>query len=81
MPQNYHLPISLFQASMVTGLERFHNRVPAKISRIYHQSLMQIEKFQPEGKRILRETRFIEFPALSVDPRVEISRSASETDD
>ena len=27
------------------------------------------------------ETRFTEFPALSVDPRVGISRSASETDD
>ena len=26
------------------------------------------------------ETRFTEFPALSVDPRVGISRSASETD-
>ena len=30
---------------------------------------------------IMPETRFIEFPALSVNPRVWISRSASETDD
>ena len=29
-----------------------------------------------EGKRIIPETRFTEFPALSVDPRVGISRSA-----
>ena len=41
---------------------------------------MQIEKLQPEGKRIVPETRFTVFPALSVDPRVGIYRSASETD-
>ena len=41
---------------------------------------MQTEKFQPEGKRIMPETRFTEFPAFSVDPKVEISWSASETD-
>ena len=41
---------------------------------------MQTEKFQREDKRIMPETRFTEFPALSVDPRVGISRSASETD-
>ena len=40
-----------------------------------------IEKSQPKGKRIMPETRFTEFPAFSVDPRVGISRSASETDD
>ena len=50
------------------------------LNSIYHRSLMQTEKSQPEGKRIMPETRFIEFPALSVDPRVGISRSASETD-
>ena len=37
-------------------------------------------KSQPDGKRIIPETRFTEFPALSVDPRVGISRPASETD-
>ena len=36
---------------------------------------MQTEKSVPEGKRIMPETRFTEFPALSVDPRVGISRS------
>ena len=41
---------------------------------------MQTEKTQPEGKQVMLETRFTEFPALSVDPRVGISRSASETD-
>ena len=40
---------------------------------------METEKSQPEGKRKMPGTRFNEFPALSVDPRVEISRSASET--
>ena len=42
---------------------------------------MQTEKSQSEGKRIMPETRFTEFPALSVDPMVEISWSASETED
>ena len=28
---------------------------------------MQTDKSQPEGKRIIPETRFTEFPALSVD--------------
>ena len=37
---------------------------------------MQTEKSQPEGKRIMPGTRFTEFPALFVDPRVEISHSA-----
>ena len=44
-------------------------------NRIYHRSLMQTEESQPEGKRVMPETRF---PALSVDPRVGISRCASE---
>ena len=42
---------------------------------------MQTEKSQPDGKRIMPETRFTEFLALSVDPRVWLSRSASKTDD
>ena len=39
---------------------------------------MQNEVLQPEGKRIMPATRFTEFPAISVDPRVGISRSASQ---
>ena len=35
---------------------------------------MQIKKSQPEGERIMPETKFFEFSALSVDPRVGISR-------
>ena len=50
------------------------------INRIFHRSPMQSEKSQPAGKRILPDTRFTEFPALSVDPRVGISLSALETD-
>ena len=48
---------------------------------ISHRYPMQTEKSQPEGTRIMPETRVQEFLALSVDPRVGISRSASETDD
>ena len=42
---------------------------------------MQTEKSQPNAKQIKPETRFTEFPALSINLRVGISRSASETDD
>ena len=52
-----------------------------KTDRIYHRSLKQTEKSQSEGKRIMPETRFTSFPALSVDLRVGISRSASDADD
>ena len=38
---------------------------------------MQTEKCQPSCQWIMLEMRFIEFPALSVDPRVGISRSAN----
>ena len=41
------------------------------INRVYHQPPMQTEKSQPEGKRIMPETRFTSFPALSVDPSFE----------
>ena len=50
-------------------------------NRIHHRSPMQTEKSQSEDKHILPETRFAEFPALSVDPRAGISRSALKTDD
>ena len=36
--------------------------------------------FSETGTRIITETRLTSFPALSVHPRVGISRSASETD-
>ena len=49
--------------------------------RIYHWSPMHTKKSQPEGKRIMPETRFTKFPALSLDARVRISWSASETED
>ena len=49
-------------------------------NRICHLSPRQTEKSPPEGKRIMSETRFTELPALSADPRVGISQSASETD-
>ena len=40
---------------------------------------MQIEKFEPDGTWIMPEMRFNKFPALFVDLRVEISRSALDT--
>ena len=46
-----------------------------RINRIYHRSPIQTEKSQSEGKRIMAETRFTVFPALSVDSRVGISWS------
>ena len=42
---------------------------------------MQTKNSQPEGKQIMPEMRFTKLHALSVDPRVEISQSASETED
>ena len=47
---------------------------------LIRRSPMQTKKSQREGKRLMLETRFTEFPASSVGPRVGISRSASETD-
>ena len=58
----YHLPYTC------------HPKHCCKINRIYHRYLIQIKKSQPEGERIMPETRF------TVDPRVGISLSASETD-
>ena len=42
---------------------------------------MQTEKSQHENERIMSETRFTEFSALTVHPRVGISLTALETDD
>ena len=42
---------------------------------------MQTEKYQPEGKRIILEAKFTEYPALSAVMMGQISRSATETDD
>ena len=50
-----------------------------RINRIFNRSPMQTEKSQSEGKRILSETKFTEFPVISVDLRVWISLSASVT--
>ena len=41
---------------------------------------MQSEKSQPSGQRIMPETRWTSFPALSVYPWVGIFQSALETD-
>ena len=41
---------------------------------ISHRSPVQTERSQPEGQRIMPETRFTAFLAISVGPRVGISR-------
>ena len=52
------------------------------LNKISHQSLMQTEKSQPESKQnSAGEMRVSEFQALSIDPRVGIYWSESETDD
>ena len=76
-----HIPNS--KIHVVTAMSRFTKRARQKVknNRIYYQSQMQTEKSQPEGKWIMPETRFIKFSALSLNLRVGISRSASQTDD
>ena len=41
-----------------------------EVHKIYHRSLMQTGKSETEGERIMPETRFTNFTAFSVDPRV-----------
>ena len=76
--------ISLFEAvrlSVSISPRNLYNSLKKiKENIIYHLSPMQTEKSQAEGKRIMPETRFTEFPALSVDPSVGIFPSASKTD-
>ena len=49
--------------------------------KITHRSLMQTEKSQPSGQRIITETLQTSFLALSIYPRIGMSLSASKTDD
>ena len=62
-----------------TTMQQPRSSVIKETNRIYHRSPMQTEKSHPQGKQIMPETRFTELPALSVDLRVGISRSTSET--
>lgn len=55
--------------------------VKTEISRICHWSLMQTEKSEPKDKRMMQETSFAQFLALSINWRTGISGSTSETDD
>ena len=41
---------------------------------------MQTKESQPQGKQKMLETRFTKFPALSVDPRVGISLSYTDSE-
>ena len=67
----FHKCFSLYHLSCLS---------PDWINRIYKRSPNQTEKSKFEAKRIMPETRQTSFLALSVYPRVGISRSASETD-
>ena len=49
-------------------------------NRICYPPPIETEKFQPEGQREMSEMRFTDFPAISIDPRVGISQSVSESD-
>ena len=73
------------QCCILIGINKIDKTVNSsavgKTNRMYPRSPMQTEKSQPQGKRIMLETRLTEFQTLSVDPRLGISRSASETDD
>ena len=66
----YYLDIVIKYIFRIIRKKKINNRSPIKI-----------EKSQSSGKRIKPETRGTSFPALSVYPRVRISRAASETDD
>ena len=57
----------------------YYNHNHNGTNRIYHGSQMYTDESKPESKRIMPKTRLTEFPALSVDPRVGISRTALET--
>ena len=74
------LPLKVYPFTL-KGLVVLPARMVKKLmtNRIYHRSPIQTEKSQPESKWIMPETRFTEFRALSIDRRVGISRSASET--
>ena len=79
---------SLHQTQNITSYYLPHSRMckqPVEtniyeINRLFNRSPMQTKNSQIEGKRIMPETRFTELPAVSVDPRIGIYQSASETD-
>ena len=66
--------------SEMTALDQYWTKRGSEVYRTYHRYPMQTEKFQPNVKRIMSNTRFTEFPTLSVDPRLVISLSASESE-
>ena len=76
--QKIYFFIVFFSAMLVKG-NNFEFLLVLQTNRICHWSPMQTERSQPEGKRVMPETRFTEFPALSIDPRFGISQSVLET--
>ena len=73
--QCHQLPIRANSNRRSIGEDDLRCREINSIISLNYQSPMQTEKFQPEGKWIMPSMRFNEFPALSNDPRVGISRS------
>ena len=66
LPQKFTLSQPCFSTVVVT-----------MISRIYHQSPMQTEQSQPEGKWIMLETRFTEFKQVTFTNPTKKSRGAN----
>ena len=71
---------SEFVSKLKYTSKRIYHGYELQINRIYHRSLMQTKKSQPEGKLIMPETRFTLFLALSVDLTIGVCWSAWETD-
>ena len=76
----YHLCVWEQKKKIVFVFVNSQNNMISDNKKIYHRSPMQTEKSQSKGRRIMPETSFTEFPALSFNSRVGISRSALETD-
>ena len=55
--------------SLSTACQPYKDDGLATINKLSHRSSKQTEKPQPEDKRIMPDTRFTEFLALSVDPK------------
>ena len=66
--------------SEMKALKQCWTKRDSEVYRPYHRYPMQTEESQPNVKRITPDTRFTEFPTLSVDPRLGISLSESESD-